>query len=371
MKNILILISGITALSIAGCNSGGGSSTQYPVVPTNLVGPNDSYKCLPSGYPGYSVNNGLKIAYGSRCRVSDLSVSNPIRPSLESMAIALSYNGGGRYCTGTPLSSYESNGVVYGYVLSAAHCVFGGSKSAGESIGINNIKTFRYGMNYVNQTTDAYSGSGHTGEITAVYVPQQYCKNSATTYNATAGDFVCSNLVNQDGDIALLKVKYNAGVKLSKAVELANSNLSLPYPNYIMALGYGITNTNEYNTDLFYITYEYFGTNSYQGFYGGANTLMNGYSINNAFYSIICGGDSGGGDFYWDGSKWRLIGVHSYGSTACGAASYSYGGAFDVSADVRPFVTKLNNVINNTSSGDDCNNTVASANGFICRDKTN
>ena len=70
------------------------------------------------------------------------------------------------------------------------------------------------------------------------------------------------------------------------------------------------TNTNERNTNLFYISYEYFATNSYWE-ESAESVIMNGYSKygSNIFSSIICGGDSGGGDFYWADNIWYLIGV--------------------------------------------------------------
>jgi hypothetical protein len=34
--------------------------------------------------------------------------------------------------------------------------------------------------------------------------------------------------------------------------------------------------------------------------------------------SLITGGDSGGGDFYWDGNQWLVTGIHSWGWQFCG-----------------------------------------------------
>lgn len=34
--------------------------------------------------------------------------------------------------------------------------------------------------------------------------------------------------------------------------------------------------------------------------------------------ALIAGGDSGGGDFVWNGSEWLVSGVHSYGWGLCG-----------------------------------------------------
>lgn len=377
MKNLIYLFSLMIFLS--SCNSGtasNGNNIYYPPLPTNLVGPNDKYKCMPD-INDNDVSMGYKIAYGNDCEVAKVADIN-VRNGLESMAIALTNQNGGRYCTGTPLSYDEVSHT--GYVLSAAHCVVGGSKDAGNLMTESNITTFdpeiievdgidRYfDLNYVNQTTKASSGSGTTGKITAVYVPQYYCFNSGINDNG-----VCENLSNQNGDIALLKVKYDHGVNLNPDVKLAKSSMVMQSPSYITALGYGMTNIGEdgaKNAKLYYITYEYFGNNTYQGFNGGYYTLMNGYSINNTFYSVVCGGDSGGGDFYWDGSKWQLVGVHSYGPSECGYVNYNYRGQ-DVSADVRPFTKFLKNLMESTKDSDGCDVELANANGFVCQDKAN
>lgn len=362
MKNKVLYVASIVVL-IAGCNSGS-NTIIYPTTPTNLVGINNNYECLPSGYPGYSDVKGLKIAYGSDCKVAN--ADSTIRPSLESMAIAISDSFGSRYCSGTPLSYDPSTGI--GYVLTAAHCVVNSIKSINTQITSSNI-TLPSNKKYVNQSLNAFLGI--SGTIKAVYVPNQYCESSSIKIEYKNGKtyYVCSNLAAQNGDVALLQVKFNNGVKLSNDVKLADTGLDLPYPSYIMALGYGITDKNSNNTDLFYITYEYFATNSYMGI-SSSSTIMNGYSKNNAFYNIICGGDSGGGDFYWDdnSNKWQLVGVHSFGSAECGKASPVYSGAMDVSADVRPFANKLNilKAANTNIETEGCHSDLAAQNGFIC-----
>ncbi|MDD3266617.1 MAG: trypsin-like serine protease [Burkholderiales bacterium] len=357
-----LFYSAVAMVLLASCNSGSSGNTNYPGKPTNLVGVRNLYKCLPSDLPTMS-SNGFKIAYGENCTVAD--ASNIIKPTLESMAIAITKSNAQRYCTGTPLS-YDPN-TGYGYVLSAAHCVMGNQgKNAGVEVTSDNIGTFTSNINYVSQVLNASGSNLNTGTITAVYIPQQYCKNYSIVYGRSG--YQCSNLAGQDGDIALFRVHYDTPVNYNAHVKLANPSLTIPYPSYIMALGYGITNSDEHNTNLYYITYEYFAKNSYMG-ENGLSTIMNGYSVNNAFYSIICGGDSGGGDFYWDGTNWQLVGVHSYGSLQCGAASPSYSGAMDASADVRLFTNQLTNLIGSTESN--CDNNLASANGFICAQQAN
>lgn len=380
MKKISLVL--LSLLSLTACNGGGssssGGSTTYPQDPTNNL--QSGFQCLPSDLPSLdSSSNSVKIAYGSNCLVGDVG-SNPnkgpaIQSALESMAVALTNSSGGRYCTGTPLSYNPTTGIAY--VLSAAHCVVGNAKPANQPVTANNITTFTNQLNYINQTLNASNGSGITGTITAIYIPQQYCQVPEFSYDPLSGSYSCGELTAQNGDLALLKVSIGNGESLNvnPQVQLAPSSLSMASPSYIMALGYGYTNVSpnySSNTSLYYITYEYFADNSYQG-NTGQSVIMNGYSPygSNAYYSIICRGDSGGGDFYWDGTHWNLVGAHSYGSNACGQASTSYPyvdpltpGANDVSADVRPFTSQLQQIMaQDSTSSTGCN---ASVSGFVC-----
>jgi secreted trypsin-like serine protease len=305
-----------------------------------------------------------QIAYGSNCQVADVP-NLEIKANLESMAVALTDSSGRRYCTGTPLSYDSSTGT--GYVLSAAHCVVGNSKTANQPVSANNIVTFEFNRNYINQTLDASSWSGTTGTVQAVYIPKQYCQSAAFVWRN--GSYQCGDLAEQNGDLALLKVSFAPGkvLNINPQVQLANLDINPKSPSYIMALGYGITNTDSSNSNLFHITYENFATNAYKDTVG-KSVIMNGYSPAgyNAYYSVICSGDSGGGDFYWSNNTWNLIGVHSYGASLCGQGSSSYGGASDISADVRPFATQLRQIMasDNTSKG--CDDLAAGANNFIC-----
>lgn len=372
MKKISLVL--LPLFGLVACNGGGGSSSggssgssTYPANPSNSLP--SGYQCLPSGLPTYgSVGDNLKIAYGSDCLVANVA-TNPdkgvaLQSTLESMAVALTNSSGGRYCTGTPLSYNATTGV--GYVLSAAHCVVGNPKAAGQQVAISNIVTFSNNYNYINQTLNAANGSGTTGTIQAIYIPSQYCQSAA--FELQNGSYVCGSLEEQNGELALVKVSFSTGqsLNLNPQVRLAPSDLTMAQPSYIMALGYGITNYDIFtrNTSLYYITYEYFANNTYQGDVG-LSAIMNGYSPQgyDAYYSIICGGDSGGGDFYWDGINWNLVGAHSYGSSVCGAANANYAGANDVSADVRPFTSQLQQIMAQDTAPAGCN---ASVGGFIC-----
>jgi len=366
----------LSMFSLVACNSGGGSSSVFPPPPTpiNLVGPNGLYKCLPDLSSVNSINSNLKIAYGNNCLVENTS-NLSLRDSLESMAVAITLSNGRSYCTGTPLSYNENTGV--GYILSAAHCfVAGSAKAPNQEVVPSTITTFTktdgvLHINYINQTLNANGESGTTtGKITAVYIPKRYCQVPYMTRSEG-----CSDLTQQDGDIALLKVSLDKGQSLryNPLVKPATQGLSIPFADYIIALGYGDINSSNgtiTNKRLYYITYQYFNQNSYQGQFG-KSVIFNGYFLNNRYYSIICRGDSGGGDFYWDGTHWNLVGIHSYGLKAsCGMNNVAYSWAYDASTDVRPFTTYLQNIMNTDTAAGGCNNGVAANNKFICADSS-
>lgn len=361
MKKLSLVL--LPLLGLLACNSGGGTSNNveytYPHNPINVI-PVD-FRCLPSiPLTANTSGNSTKIAYGDTCRVA--TISNPnTQATLGSMAIALTNSRGIRYCSGTPISYDQTTGV--GYVLSAAHCVIGNNKAANQHITPKNISIFN-GRNYVNQTLNANVG-GTTGVISAVYVPKQYCQNPEFSMGT------CSKLTDQNGDLALLKINVHAGsvMSVNNQVQLATTAIQPDTPSYILALGYGLTNLKANNTNLFYINYEYFATNSFHG-ETGQSVIMNGYSPSglNNFYSLICGGDSGGGDFYWTNNQWHLIGVHSYGSSICGKSSPIYTNAADVSTDIRPFADQLNDIITADRTANGCDVNVANRNNFICAD---
>lgn len=369
MNKINLTAFAVATITLSACTGGSSSNPTptptYPAIPTNKLP--DGYTCLPSAYPSLKVTkaNNAKIAYGSNCMVSNVT-DNTIKSTLSSMAVALTHQNGRRYCTGTPLS-YDAN-TKTGFILTAAHCVIGEPKPANTKITANNITTFSEGLGYINQINNAATNSGTTGNIDAVYVPNTYCEIPAFSYDLKNKYYFCGDLTEQYSDFAVIKVHSDTPLQLNSQIKLASSNLQLTSPSYLMALGYGKTNDDANNTNLFYITYEYFGTNSYSG-ETGVSTIMNGYSPNGSdgYYSIICGGDSGGGDFYWDGSNWQLVAVHSYGSAECGALSNNYSSAFDASGDIRPFANNITQLINNDSTKSGCNNVVASANGFVCK----
>ena len=262
------------------------------------------------------------------------------------------------YCSGTPISYNAATHI--GFVVTAAHCIVGGSKAAGALVTPSNITTFDSAS---PDATGIYQGtpgmvsnqSALTGQIQAIYIPTQYC--TAPPFS-NAAPFGCVGLDQQNGDIAVLKVLTTNGNSLavSPLVQLAPTSLVIPTGSELLALGYGSNNGSQPNSAvLYYVSYQYYADNSYQGQSGEAS-IMNGYYANNRYYSIICQGDSGGPDLYWDGTMWNLIGAHSFGPNPCGVSAPTYAASYDVSADIRPFTAWIKTIVAQDTNPTGCAN---------------
>ncbi len=374
---------GLLALGIAGCNSGGSTTASAP---TNNIPA--AFQCLPSQLPSVSSSTmSNKMAYAANCEVANAAESR----TLLSMSAAMeAYNlghGFNSYCSSIPLEYNPSTGV--GFILTAAHCVTGGTKAAGAYITSANIESGIYNTTRINAdnhnaawimqntTSGAYLESGSlTAQVVAVYVPRQYCRVPDFDSNGT-----CSNITFGNGDFAVLKVKTLEDKTLlvlpTESLALAPANLALASHSYILGLGYGSTNPNGtvdgqniHNTQLNYLNYQFFGTNSYAGV-SGEVVNMNGYSTNGGYYSIVCGGDSGGGDFVWNGTGWYLVGVHSYityqrgTEVSCGASNSAYYLAANASADVRQFHDWIQTVLNEDTESSGCASLPSSE--YVCK----
>jgi hypothetical protein len=316
-----------------------------------------AYRCLPSKLrAAMGAWFDPTIAYAYNCAVASAKEA----ANLQKLAIAMMYFSSSsgdyvEYCTGTPLT-YDPKTRV-GFVVTAAHCVVGGKKPAVSPITRRNITTFGPGdAAEVYQKTPGIvaAKSDLTGAIDAVYVTSQYCTGPA--FNSKGA---CSDLTQQDGDVAVLKVRAYGGksIGVNDRLQLAPAGLAMSPDALIMALGYG-TNKSSIPPDpesrvLYYIDYQYFAKNRYAGV-SSTLSLMNGYYKKSRYYSIICQGDSGGGDFYWDGTHWNLVGAHSWGPNPCGVRGASYTKAFDVSADLRPWNAWIRKIVASDTSPTGC-----------------
>lgn len=392
MKKLILCLFPVGLLLVA-CNGGGGGSSSSSPSAQAIPG---AYQCYPSQLPTGLQSNSLQIAYAGNCSVESASQS----ANLQKMAVALeryqaAVTSGGistesgfyNFCTGTPIKYNPTTGVTF--IVTAAHCVTGTTarKPAGSPITAANISTY-VNDNYDHNQAWIYQGlnagsvqqSQLSGQILAVYVPSQYCQSEEFAKdNESSDNFECQKITQANGDFAILKVQAQSGLSINIAsnLKLAPSNLVLTptTPNgsatYLMALGYGGTNTDgkisswdPMNSKLNYINYQYYATN----LLGGSSypiTILNSYFSNNNYYALVCGGDSGGGDFAWDGSNWNLLGVHSWTSIGyygdgksfeCGYYNANLSRAASGSADVRQFNGWIQGVLNGDNQTIGCAN---------------
>jgi hypothetical protein len=351
-------LSFLIAAALAGCggNTGGalpaasGVSAASHVVANLSTNIPPSYRCFPSGLPTKSAGVSPELAYISQCSVPKAKESANLQKLAIAMMAPKSNGAYDEYCTGTPVSYDPATRV--GIVVTAAHCVVDGTKAEGANLTAKNIATFAERRQWLYQSTPAYLADTNklTGEINAVYVPSQYCRSAAF---AKGG---CGSLAAQNGDVAILKVVPFAGetIQVLPGLQIPNISVTMPPSSYVMALGYGVNTTKTpLDSALYYVDYEYFANNAYQTARSDLS-IMNGYFKNGNYYNIICSGDSGGGDFYWDGSHWNLVGAHSWGSNPCGVWSKTYRSALDVSADLRPWASAIHEIIDKDTSASGC-----------------
>jgi hypothetical protein len=327
-------------------------------VPASIPAP---YRCFPSDLPTTSAGVSPQLAYIANCSVSDAKESANLQKLAIAMMTRRSTGDYIEYCTGTPVSYNPTTRV--GFIVTAAHCVAGGAKAKGEPFTSNNIDTFALPTYWIYQSTPGRLSEAAklTGEINAVYVPARYCEGAAFSQKG-----VCENLALQNGDIAILKIRAFDGdeMQVLPGLQIGDSSVKMPASADIMALGYGF-NTSKTPEDrtLDYVDYEYFANNTYRTVTSEAS-IMNGYFKNDTYYSIVCQGDSGGGDFYWDGSHWNLVGAHSFGPVPCGVWGKTYETAHDISSDVRPWAGLIHDIIDKDTSPTGC---VTVSSRLVCK----
>ncbi len=338
---------------ITACHTGNTSSGDSYQAPKAAPIP-ANYQCLATSL--LNTRMSLKLAYASKCSV-EMAIESQ---NLQAMAVALEIWNSSAFendCTATPIQYNPLTGI--GFIITAAHCIINASpaKPAGQKINpsyISIYKTQGSGHNnawiYQGAKANPLNINDLTAQIMAAYIPTQFCETGILAGNA------CASPESSNGDIAILKINTQPGKNLSVMSNLvvAPANFELfnnGINNQLLALGYGTTNPNGQSEDqsnpyLFYINYQYYATNYAKSAFGSESpfpyfnapsTILNGYSINNNSYTLICKGDSGGGDFAWDGSKWNLVGVHSWNYGSCGEISRNVNAPVSVSTDVRPF----------------------------------
>jgi secreted trypsin-like serine protease len=133
----------------------------------------------------------------------------------------------------------------------------------------------------------------------------------------------------------------------------------------VLSIGYGV-NTQWPNSNascdtptkcatMFYTAnYQYWQQNTtgynylYNSYYNAGGFGQFGYS------SLICGGDSGGGDLFWDGNNnnWLLLSEHTYGPNGACGTFYNY--LPNAATNVSAYYDWIQSIIEDHSPVDNC-----------------
>jgi hypothetical protein len=381
------------AAFLAGCSHLGGSAALPNGEPNGIIsthsqnekpdatnGLPSGWACFPFGKPGGRPpkRGGPSARYGSDEVRPEIAYGCTVagakqEAKLQMLAVALLRQSGNtykRYCTGTPIRFDPASRV--GFVVTAAHCVLRAIKPAGASVTSADISAFRRNAATIYQGPigELTGRAKITATVSAVYVPSRYCKESSMNGG-------CENLEKQNGDIAVLKIIAREGqtVDVLPNLQLAPKTLAIGYAQTVVGLGYGLNRSaNPDDGTLYFVAYQSFGTDAYGGRHSEAS-IMNGYYSKqikcgsfNCFYQIICLGDSGGGDFSWDGSHWNLVGAHSWvaAGIGCGLGSASYYDVASVSTDVRPFTAWIDRILRDDTARTGC---ASLGPEYVCRSR--
>lgn len=351
MKRINSVLLILTSIGIIACNSGGSSSSggstgvspnPYPTAGTFPTMPDGFATAVPSFVQPQS--SSLQIAWGYN--------TNPAALNLAAF-VEMDYNGSW-ICSATPI---ESDGAGGTWLVGAAHC-FVSSKTAG---GVPNLLptgsiSISKGFGAAVFGESAPTRPRIIKALSAtVYIPSNYCAGGAISGISDCKNFSSAS-GGQGNDIALIHIN----TKFNESEVYPQINNGSDYPAaYTMApvlsLGYGDNNVTGGNGKLFYVVNYFYQESNARGYHYLYNSYFNPASGNYGYSELVCGGDSGGGDLYWNGTNWILLSEHTYGpENACGQFyNYLPNGATNVSAyyDWLQSIMKSSNPIAECNSG--------------------
>ena len=361
MKKLTIIL--LSSISLLACNGGGSSSSSggggggianAPPIPTaspnySLIVPapfptSSSFESMPNNFSAaipsfaYGLNsaaNSLQIAYGHN--------TNPVAPSLVAY-VNMYVAGEGTYiCSATPVAADGNGGT---WLVGAAHC-FLSRKSQTTMVGVGDVlpssdlsvRKGIYGNTVIASTAE-------------VFIRKDYCSGGAFSGLGECPNFspIDGAFAGQGNDIALIHInsKFNSNEAYP---QLARAE-SYPQP-YTMApvlsMGFGDNNVNGGNGDLFYVVNYFYQQSDKTGYHYLYNSYFNPDPANFGYSSLICGGDSGGPDLFWNGSNWLLLSEHTYGPS--GACGQFYNDLPNGATNVSTYYDWLTGIINSGASG--------------------
>jgi hypothetical protein len=372
-KSFTLVLSALCGAMLVACNGGGGSSngnSSFVLEPTppNPVQPVGTYNGLPYSalgqppglttvYPNdFWPNNliSLQIAYGKN---SELSIAN-----LTAYVRISDY-----LCSATPVKYDSVSNTTF--LIGAAHCFVEYKDSATT---LNRANLSSTSVLSIYHGVYAESSTQRTQYVVkAVYLRQDYCYNATFGVGGECPNFSPSYGVanGQGNDIAVIQIQGHYANQPSESYPqvVPASEYPIPYTAApVLSVGYGIntqtqngdakcsTSTEPCGTMFYTANYQYWQQDTtgyhylYNSFYNNGGLGASGYG------ALICGGDSGGGDLFWTGSKWILLSEHTYGPGGVCGTFYNYlpNGATNVSA----YYDWIMPILNSADPISDCQN---------------
>ena len=374
MKKILLSVLISYALVACGGGSGGssgGSSGGGWVENVTPASPNPtpgSYNGVPysqlgqptgltQSYPSSFLPNNLQIAYGNN--------------SQEQVANLTAYvNMGGALCSATPVKYDSTTNTTF--LVGAAHC-FVDTKDSPTTLTSSNLMpvgnlSIAYGVNASSAPIESRF------QVKAVYLPQNYCYGATfpvvingETYKECTNFSPTSGSGTQGNDIAVIQITGKYAYPESYPQLATASQYPAPYTMApILSIGYGVntqsplpnpsascgTSDKPCGTMFYVANYQYWQQDATGYHYLYNSYYNNSYASTPGYTSLICGGDSGGGDLFWNGNNWLLLSEHTYGPAGACGTFYSYlpNGATNVSA----YYGWIQSILNDANPVADC-----------------
>lgn len=318
-----------------------------------------------------SMKNNSSV-YKSNSPSLQIAYQSSVDPRVEDLVGLLTVDVGDGYsiCSATPIAyDAQSDRTT---LVTAAHCVTA-TKSDPNALKPQDLYPVQ--DLYISQGIQAFSDPVHVFDVVSVYVPNNYCNGSKFLVDEN-GAYYCPNLKykagTQGNDIAVVVISGKFGDP-QKYAQIA----ALPeYPTVgtkptVLSVGFGVVNGPgfeevwpSHGIQAFAISNYLYGEINAQGYHYLLSSFFN--EQQKGYAALVCSGDSGGGDFFWDqkdgqAGRWILIAEHTYGpSGVCGGFYknlYTHGNG---ATNVGHYYDWVNAIVNSVASESDnhCDNAI-------------
>jgi len=313
--------------------------------------------------PNFSVTNGQAVSNAnidySTFNENNLGISYSNFNSNTSVAaqkiltmaslVIINTSKGTFVCTAVPIR--QTNG--YTIFITASHC-FVTNKDSPNTLTSANVVTAQNISIYYGQKPNT-SSSFNRFTTASLYLPTQYCAG-VTFKNGDECPLFYYVPGTQQNDIAILVVNGNFGNPADFPAVIPVGQYPQVYTGAsILSIGYGAVNNAQESPVLinntpqaFYVSSYYYMVDDNPGYHHVYNSYFN--PTQQGYTTLICSGDSGGPDLFWDGNKWNLISEHTFGpANVCGGfyKNLYYGNVATRVGDYYDWIVGIENSVTN------------------------